>query len=60
MVVLTSSREEQDIVQSSKMGINGYILKPVDMNQFRETAKQFAMSWLLVDAPTPDGTLAEK
>jgi len=51
VLVLTSSRAEQDMVRSSKLGINGYILKPVDYDQFVDTVNRLAVSWLILDAP---------
>jgi two-component system response regulator len=49
VVVMTSSREERDIVESYKLGVNSYIVKPVDFDQFTETAKQLGYYWLLLN-----------
>jgi CheY-like chemotaxis protein len=49
VIVMTSSKAEQDIVRSSKLGINGYILKPVDYNQFVDTVNRLGVSWLILD-----------
>ena len=48
-VVLTSSREERDIVESYQLGVNSYIVKPVDFGQFRESIQQLGLYWLLLN-----------
>ncbi len=55
VIVLTSSKEERDLIASYQCGVNSYIQKPVDFNQFRETVKQLGLYWLLVNqAPPPN------
>jgi len=49
VVVLTSSKEESDIVKSYDLGVNSYIRKPVDFDQFVETVKQIGFYWLLIN-----------
>lgn len=49
VVVLTSSKEESDIVRSYDLGVNSYIRKPVDFDQFVETVKQIGFYWLLIN-----------
>ncbi len=57
VVVLTSSREEQDLVRSYQLGVNSYIQKPVDFQQFRETIKQLGLYWLVVNQPPPPSSM---
>jgi CheY-like chemotaxis protein len=49
VVVLTSSREESDLLKSYHLGTNSYIQKPVDFTRFRETVKQLGLYWLVVN-----------
>ena len=51
VVVLTSSNQENDIVESYKLGVNSYIVKPVDFNQFSESIREIGMYWLLLNEP---------
>jgi two-component system response regulator len=53
VVILTSSTEERDLVESYRLGVNSYIQKPVDFAQFRETVKQVGLYWLLVNQAPP-------
>ncbi len=54
VVVLTSSSEQRDIVESYKLGVNSYIQKPVDITQFRQAIKTLGLYWLVVNHPPPD------
>ena len=49
VVMLTSSSEERDLIESYQLGVNSYIVKPVDFDQFNETAKQLGYYWLLIN-----------
>jgi two-component system response regulator len=51
IVVLTSSQEEKDLVESYELGVNSYIVKPVDFDQFSDCLKQIGIYWLLSNAP---------
>lgn len=53
VVILTASREEQDLVHSYRLGVNSYIQKPVDFEQFREPVKQLGLFRLVVNQPPP-------
>jgi CheY-like chemotaxis protein len=53
VVVLTSSREESDLVESYKLGANAYIQKPLDFDAFRLAVKQLGLFWLVVNEPPP-------
>ena len=53
IVILTASREEKDMVNGYRLGVNGYIQKPVDFDKFRETVKQLGLYWLVVNEPPP-------
>jgi CheY-like chemotaxis protein len=53
IVALTSSREEQDIIEGYRLGINGYVVKPVGFEKFVEVVKQLGLFWLLINEPPP-------
>jgi CheY-like chemotaxis protein len=53
VVIMTSSREERDLVESYRLGVNAYVVKPVDFAQFSEAVKQVGMFWALVNEPPP-------
>jgi two-component system, response regulator len=55
VVVLTSSREEQDIVNSYSLGVNSYVRKPVDFMQFAEAVRHLGLYWLLLNETPPVG-----
>jgi CheY-like chemotaxis protein len=53
VVVLTSSREEQDVVKSYQLGVNAYIVKPVQFHEFVEAVKQAGAFWGVINEPPP-------
>jgi two-component system response regulator len=53
VVILTSSKEEQDIVKGYSLGVNSYVRKPVDFNQFAEAVSHLGLYWLLINETPP-------
>jgi CheY-like chemotaxis protein len=53
VVVLTSSREEKDMVASYKLGVNAYVVKPVDFHQFVNAIKELGAFWAVINEPPP-------
>lgn len=53
VVVLTSSNEERDLVESYRLGANSYVRKPVDFRQFTEAAQQLGLYWMVLNLPAP-------
>ena len=53
--MLTSSREESDLVRSYKLGVNAYVVKPVDFTEFMDAVKQLGVFWAVVNEVPPVG-----
>lgn len=53
VVMVTSSREERDLVSSYQLGVNAYVVKPVDFQKFVESVKQIGFFWAIVNEPPP-------
>lgn len=60
VVVMTSSREEQDLVRSYELGVNGYVVKPVDFMDFVEAVRMVGGYWAMVNEPPPMLNLAPR
>jgi CheY-like chemotaxis protein len=59
VVVLTSSREERDMVASYKLGVNAYVVKPVDFHEFVNAIKELGVFWAVINEPPP-GSVKKK
>lgn len=55
VVIFTSSNEENDLIDSYKLGVNAYAQKPIDFVQFAETVRQIGMFWVLINEAPPPG-----
>lgn len=58
VVALTSSREEKDRVESYRLGINSYVQKPVNFDEFRKTIRTLGLYWLGINQPPPEKAFA--
>jgi CheY-like chemotaxis protein len=59
VVVLTSSHEEKDMVASYRLGVNAYVVKPVDFHEFVNAIRELGIFWAIINKPPP-GTIREK
>jgi CheY-like chemotaxis protein len=59
VVVLTSSREERDMLSSYKLGVNAYVVKPVDFHEFVNAIKELGVFWAIINEPPP-GSVGKK
>lgn len=55
VVILTSSREERDLVESYRLGVNAYVVKPVDFKEFMKAVEELGVFWALINEPPPAG-----
>jgi two-component system response regulator len=53
VVILTSSKEQNDLIDGYKLGVNAYIQKPVDFEKFSDTVRQIGMFWMLINEAPP-------
>ncbi|HJV36547.1 response regulator [Geomonas sp.] len=57
VVVLTSSREERDVIESYRLGVNAYVVKPVDFSEFINAVKELGAFWAIINEPPPSAWL---
>ena len=58
VVVLTSSREEQDLVRTYDLGVNAYVVKPIDFHEFMDAVKMLGGFWAVINETPPNGGAA--
>jgi CheY-like chemotaxis protein len=56
VVMLTSSREERDLLRSYELGVNAYVVKPVDFQKFVESVRDLGFFWAMINEPPPAAT----
>lgn len=54
VVILTSSREESDLIEGYRLGVNAYVVKPVDFNEFVRAIKTLGLFWAIINEPPPE------
>jgi CheY-like chemotaxis protein len=55
VVMLTSSREERDLIEAYKLGVNAYVVKPLNFREFADTIKGVGLFWTIINEPPPGG-----
>ena len=60
VVMLTSSREEQDLTRSYKLGVNAYVVKPVEFTQFVDSIKELGLFWAVINEPPPGSVTSRR
>jgi CheY-like chemotaxis protein len=60
VVMLTSSREERDVVRSSELGVNAFVVKPVGFQEFFEAIQDLGVFWAILNEPPPHGTIIKR
>jgi two-component system response regulator len=58
-VILTSSKQEEELLEGYRLGVNSYVRKPVDFNEFVEAVRQVGLYWLVLNEPPPVATGAD-
>lgn len=56
VVMVTSSREQQDLIETYELGVNAYVVKPIDYEQFVTTIKELGLFWVVLNEPPPDSS----
>jgi len=59
VVILTSSKEQKDVIKGYSLGVNAFVQKPVDFEQFGEAIRQIGMFWMLINQAPPPGAFVE-
>jgi len=60
VVILTSSREESDLIKSYELGVNAYVVKPVDFSEFMEAIKQVGIFWAIINEKPPEVKISDE
>jgi two-component system, response regulator len=60
VVIVTSSKEEADVVRGYRLGANSYVQKPVDFDQFREAIRQLGLYWMVTNEAPPETAFARR
>jgi CheY-like chemotaxis protein len=56
VVMVTSSREQQDLIETYELGVNAYVVKPIDYEQFVTTIKELGLFWVVLNEPPPENS----